>query len=547
MRAWEIAGVAATIAAVFALQRLSSWRASHKAQRDALAHLPRTWGQDLRHPRDGRAVDALDPPDAPPGCDRLDAQTWTDLDMPRVFARIDRTLTSIGAQTLHVMLRCPCIDAETLARRRALVDAVAEDSEARVAMQRALLRLGDGWGWQAIDALQRPLPTLPGPRWLARAAPLVTAGLLLSGWALQQLLLFAPGLLLALALPFVHTLASRRIGAHLEAVVDLRRVLATADALQAVMPATVRTLLGDPLASIASLRHSFGDIASPSPGTAGELTALAGEYGNAFLLTELTAYQRATSEITHNRDALRAVLDAVGTVDAAIGIAELRAHDPSLCEPSLDPEATALVAADVRHPLVADAMGNDVQLGPKGLLITGSNMAGKSTLLRAIAVDAVLAQSIGLVAATSWSAPLLRVRTAMGAHDDLAAGTSLFRAEVDRIHTLVDSCDGRHLFVLDEPFRGTNPHERVAASAAVLGHLCATDLVIAATHDRELCAHLDDRFTLGYFSEQVDGDDLVFDYRLRPGVLQTPNAIALLERAGYPPALVAEARTLAGQ
>lgn len=122
---------------------------------------------------------------------------------------------------------------------------------------------------------------------------------------------------------------------------------------------------------------------------------------------------------------------------------------------------------------------------------------------------------------------------------------SLFRAEVDRIHTLVDDADGDHLFVLDEAFSGTNPHERIAASAAVLHRLAAADLVVAATHDRELCDLVEHRFMLGYFTEEVVDQDVSFDYRLRPGVLQTTNAIALLERAGFPAAVVAEARRIA--
>lgn len=157
----------------------------------------------------------------------------------------------------------------------------------------------------------------------------------------------------------------------------------------------------------------------------------------------------------------------------------------------------------------------------------------------------MLAQSIGLVAAGRWCSRPLRVATAMGAHDDLASGVNLFRAEVDRIHALVDAAGGDHLFVLDEAFRGTNPHERIAASAAVLHRLAEADLVVAATHDRELCELVDDRFSLGYFTEQVVDDDVSFDYRLRPGVLQTTNAIALLERAGFPAEFVAEARRIA--
>jgi hypothetical protein len=535
---------AAVVAAALFISRALTTRRERRA---ALLELERTWGQPLRWPRDERPVAARTPKEAPLGCHRLDAATWSDLDMPRVFLRIDRTLTSVGAQVLHRMLRCPLMDLAALARRRALVNAVAAEPAARVAMQRVLLELGDRQGWQAALALSGTLPMLPGPVWLLRLLPLTMIASLGGAIVLDHAVLLVSGLLLAFALPFVHIITNRSIGPYLEAVADVRRVLITADALCTVLPAGVREQLGDALDGVASLRRAFGQAASPGSGRFGGSRELAAEYGRAFALTELVSYQRATRAIALRRDDYERVLEGVGEIDAALSIAYLRTHDRELIDAEVTQTAKGLIAAGLRHPLVVEAIGNDIDLGERGLLITGSNMAGKSTLLRAIAIDVVLAQSIGLVAAGRWCSRPLRVATAMGAHDDLASGVSLFRAEVDRIHALVDAADGDYLFVLDEALRGTNPHERIAASAAVLHRLAEADLVVAATHDRELCELVEDRFSLGYFTEQVVDDDVSFDYRLRPGVLQTTNAIALLERAGFPAALVAEARSIAAR
>lgn len=546
MKPTEFAVIAAVAATAFVAFTVPRWLAARRDRRAAMRQLDRTWGQPLRSTRDERPVDALTPSEPPLGCHRLDPATWADLDMPRVFERIDRTLCSVGAQVLHRMLRCPAFERDELARRHALTTAVAGDPQARVAMQRALLGLGDTHGWYAASALRGRLPRLPGPVWLLRLLPLAMAASLLSGIVLGHAALVFSGLALALALPVVHTLTNRSIGPHLETVADVRRVLDVADALVAVLPPALRPLLGDVVDRVGHLRSAFGRVSAPRPSRLGETTELAAEYARAFALTEFVAYQRATSAIAEHRGEYLRVLDLVGELDAALSIAYLRSHDDALVDAEITPDAVGLVATDVLHPLVVDAVGNDVALGPSGLLVTGSNMAGKSTLLRAIAVDAVLAQAIGLAAARTWRSRPLRVLTAMGAHDDLAAGVSLFRAEVDRIHTLVDAADGTCLFVLDEALRGTNPHERIAASAAVLRRLSTTDLVVAATHDRELCGLLEPQYALGHFTEQVDGDDVVFDYRLRPGVLQSTNAIALLERSGFPAELVAEARALAG-
>jgi hypothetical protein len=525
----------------FVVSRVSA----HRKRQCEMAALGETWGQPLRRSRADRSVAARTPSTAPPGTTRLDDVTWSDLDMARVFTRVDRTLTSVGAQMLHRMLRCPAIDPETIERRRALVVAVAADPDARTRMQRVLVALGDKQGWEAWFALSGALPILPGPVWLLRLLPLMMLGTLGAAIALDHLLLFIAAVVLGLALPLIHALTHRRIGHHLEAVADVGRVLDAAVALHGVAPPEVRALVDDVLDRARPLHRTFGKrVSTASTGGLGGAPEMAAEYGKAFGLTELVPYQRATRAISRHRADYDRILDVVGEIDAALSIAYLHAHDEDLRGAVVDPAAPGLSATGLRHPLVDDAVGNDIDLGP-GLLITGSNMAGKSTLLRSIGVNLVLAQAIGLVAAERWRARPLRIATAMGAHDDLAAGVSLYRAEVDRIHTLVQRAGGDHLFLLDEAFCGTNPHERIAASAAVLVRLGQRDLVVAATHDRALCELLESQFTLGFFTEEVHDDDVVFDYRLRPGVLQTTNAIALLERAGFPADLVAEARRLA--
>jgi DNA mismatch repair ATPase MutS len=322
-------------------------------------------------------------------------------------------------------------------------------------------------------------------------------------------------------------------------------VLDVATALHRVIPGDARALVDDVLPRAAELRRAFGRRASMPSLRFGGAPELAIEYARAFALTELISYQRAMRAIAEHRAELERVVDVVGEIDAALSIAWLRASDRDLSEATFDADAIGIDARGLQHPLVEDAVGNDLELGSAGLLITGSNMAGKSTMLRAIGVNAVLAQSIGLVAAERWRSRPVRVSTAMAVREDLAAGVSLYRAEVDRIHALVRRAGGDNLFLVDEAFRGTNPQERIAASAAVLRYLHERDLVVAATHDRELCDLLAGAFVFGFFTEQVEGDDVAFDYRLHPGVLQTTNAIAILERTGFPPELVAQARRLA--
>ena len=181
---------------------------------------------------------------------------------------------------------------------------------------------------------------------------------------------------------------------------------------------------------------------------------------------------------------------------------------------------------DVRHPLVEDAVPNTITLRlGEGVLITGSNMSGKSTFLRTIGVTTIMAQTLNTCLATEYEAPVFRVRSCIGRADDLLTGRSYYIVEVESLLGLVDaSADtSPHLFLLDELFRGTNTVERIAAGQAVLRELVVAancpkpHVVIAATHDGELVDLLSDVYVAYHFGDAVAADGLVFDHRLRPG------------------------------
>lgn len=192
-----------------------------------------------------------------------------------------------------------------------------------------------------------------------------------------------------------------------------------------------------------------------------------------------------------------------------------------------------------------------VELGPpRGVLVTGSNMSGKSTFLRTVGVNAILAQTINTCLATSYHAPVFLVRSLIGRSDDLTAGRSYYRDEVEAVLSLVRASRSSrpHLFLFDELFRGTSTIERIAAAEATLAELIHEDgrissphIVIAATHDRELVALLERTYALFHFADGIDAHGLSFDYRLRQGPARSWNAIALLELCGAPSRLVEHA------
>lgn len=238
-------------------------------------------------------------------------------------------------------------------------------------------------------------------------------------------------------------------------------------------------------------------------------------------------------------------LAAAGEAEALAALAALAADNPAWAAPDLDPAASVLHGRDLGHPLLSPGtcVGNDVQIGPPGsfLLVTGSNMSGKSTLLKAVGLNAVLARAGAPVCARSLRLPPVRVVACMSVKDSLVRGESFFMAELRRLKHVVDAAEaGEHartLYLLDEVLQGTNSAERRIAARAVVRRLLASGAVGAVTtHDLAL-ADAEDLAAASvavHLTEFVgEGDEgLRFDYRLAPGVAKATNALRLLEIAG---------------
>jgi DNA mismatch repair ATPase MutS len=288
-----------------------------------------------------------------------------------------------------------------------------------------------------------------------------------------------------------------------------------------------------------------------TPAIGGDLAALFFEYLNMLFWLDASALFFGARELQARAPELLRVIAAVGEVDAAVSVASYRAGTPGWTRPIFRPTGTALLS-DVRHPLLRDAVPNSITLAPPhGVIITGSNMSGKSTFLRTVGVTAVLAQTINTCLARRYEAPMFAVRSCIGRADDPSTGKSYYLVEVESVLALVHAARGRvpHLMLFDELFRGTNAVERIAAGEAVLVSLLAPGadgrpsphVVLVATHDQELVDLLDGIYAANHFTDTIDPTGLAFDYQLQPGAATTRNAIALLGQRGAPQDLVAHA------
>jgi DNA mismatch repair ATPase MutS len=244
----------------------------------------------------------------------------------------------------------------------------------------------------------------------------------------------------------------------------------------------------------------------------------------------------------------RAWLDALAAFDALAALSIVRADEPGWGVPHVDGGADAVSATALGHPLIAGdrRVSNDVRIGPPGtlLLVTGSNMSGKSTLLRAIGLNAVLAHTGSPVCAAAMTLPLVELQTSIRVQDSLELGMSYFMAALARLKQIVDAAGhrpgpGRLLYLLDEVLQGTNSVERSIAVRAVAKHLLDAGAIGAmTTHDLGLAGEkpLRSAAVLVHFSEQVHADGtMTFDYRLREGLATSTNALRLMQLIGLTP------------
>ena len=237
-------------------------------------------------------------------------------------------------------------------------------------------------------------------------------------------------------------------------------------------------------------------------------------------------------------------LEAAGEIDAVACLAGARHDNPSWCQPQLGDERVFRAKA-LGHPLIPDdrRVANDVMVGPPGgvLLITGSNMSGKSTLLRAIGLNAVLAQAGAPVCATDLQMPPADLHTSIRIQDSLERGISYFMAALARLKSVIDAAEREPddrvlLYLLDEILQGTNSVERGMAVQAVARHLLAAPAIGAmTTHDLGVAEEepLRSNARLVHFTETVDeGGQMTFDYTLRPGLATSRNAMRLMKLIG---------------
>jgi MutS domain V len=475
----------------------------------------------------------------------FDAHTWADLDGDLVFSLLSKGASVLGSLKLLSWLSAPIQKASQISHLRAR-EAASKHFDASSApwkeTQQALAKLPwlPGLLVKSLWA-SASLPKCSFPPWvLAGAAVLAPFGFLVS----KQLGAAAVLVVFVVNLAF-HMWSARKLEASLASLSFISALLQTAK-----MAARIRAPDTEALIALnkklAPLFAVTTELSWPAV-----FDLFPAEYWRIFVLTRERRLNRATELIERLRPELIEVFELLGALEAAACIATFRDRR----ETSIPVfEGQTLELKQARHPLLPEGTGNDVLL-QGGLIVTGSNMSGKSTFLRTVSLNTLFAQTLGFACASDYRAPLLQMATSLRSQDDVRVGQSSFSAESHRLQQLTGFAEPFSLLLIDEPFRGTNSNERIAAGIALLRYLRQRGaLVIVATHDVEILRALepfrvgtDVGYDAGYFTERVESFGVSFDYALKLGRSAPQNALRVLESLGFPPEILEHAADIIEQ
>lgn len=478
----------------------------------------------------------------------VDTVTWNDLEMDRVFARINHTRTYMGEQILYHRLhnmqtRQSCEDMEKR------ISFFSRRESIRTEIEEKLMRIG-----KQKESCYLPffLTEEINPLVIPGAILYFLQGLLafcLIGAILLQSNLWATGFLVVAVvnlLIYLHTKC--KYEGNLFMVSSLKELFDFCNwivkKLEPDRPEILHALEKTQKLSHRMLRWQTRKYQSIS----GDVTGILWDYIAGITLHDVVAFYHIQKTLRACKKETMQLYTFAGEIDMEIAIASFRKSLPQWCCPSLQSDG-AISVEKISHPLMADAIPNDFVL-KKGVVLTGANASGKSTFMKAVAINVILAQTINTCVAKNMKMPAIQVMTSMALRDDVLQGESYYMREIKYLKRMLDELETGEpmLFVIDEILKGTNTRERLAASNAILSYMVQKQgFLLIATHDLELVYALKNRYDTYYFDSQVREKDIVFPYKIRRGIVGKTNAIDLMELLDFPEEITDQARREAGK
>ena len=475
---------------------------------------------------------------------QISERTNVDLDLNELFKFIDRTSSKIGQQYLYFKIRT-IETIEKLKKFDLLSDLFINNEKLRINCQLILSKLNSHNSYDLEKLINDKPIEKPNYLKLIYASSFTSILLIILGF-------FNP-IFFVLLIPIFsintifHYKNKENISYYISAVNQLSKALKVSKELSSFDE--IKQYFTD-----LSFIKKVGTIQAKTEFIAFE-NQLTNEYALFFwLIIELLKIQfmieyiifySFVDSISKEKESIDKLFQFIGEIDSAISVASLKSDKLESCEPKFTSKKQ-IYTKEITHPLIENCIANNMNLSNKSLLLTGSNMSGKTTFIRTIAINSILAQTLNVCFAKEYSAPFMKVYSSIRITDDLLEDTSYYLKEVLTIKELIEASKDKNpcLFVLDEIFKGTNTIERISGGKAILSFLNRKNhIVIVSTHDIELTDLLvKENYELFHFNELINNEELIFDHKLKEGKLNSRNAIKILELYKYPDEIVTDAR-----
>ncbi|WP_299586050.1 hypothetical protein [Mucilaginibacter sp.] len=483
--------------------------------------------------------------------------TATDLDIDDVFSYIDRTNSKPGQQYLYKKLHSPEISETYFNTLEQRIEQINKDQTLRELTELKLSDLGNTDAYYLPELFSKthkslftPLVTL-----YICIAPFLTLWLIISLFIVPNQFALILLFILLIANVIIHYSNKTKMINYTHALPQLLILNNVGKWLADHHLFEKDEITNKSLVNTAKLKKSlsFINLQNKAAIDPTDIAYLITEWLKMFLLIEPLIFIFSISRVNKYLDDIKVLYKAVARVDMAISIQSVRVGSPHHCIPRFLTGSENMVIKNLYHPLIENCVANSISIDNKqGVLVTGSNMSGKTTFIRAIAINALLSQTINTSFASVYNAPPLKIFTSINMSDDLGEHKSYFQAEALSVKNIIMEATAskpvNSLVIIDEIFRGTNTIERIAAAKAVLSYFIENkSFVFVSTHDLELAELLGHDYKVFSFEELIGDDRLVFDYKIKEGLLKNRNGIAVLKGLGFPESIIDEANKVSIQ
>ncbi len=479
----------------------------------------------------------------------LSEKLCDDLNLNDLFIYVDRTSSRVGQQCLFESLRTIPPDRKRIDVLEKWIAEFQKHEKLRMDFQYQLHSLNDEETYYLCDLFQSE--KIKPPKWLPAAYVLSLTNLLAIILIFRTPIFLLVSMFITIVNVVMYYLNKKNVNTYLNSMPQVHNLDRTVRIFLSVgfikdsdeiAKASVRAL------HLISRKMNFFRLNEISLGIDpfAILYNLIELIKIIFILDPIFLFRVLHRIETHEKE-LHDAFAFVGLVDQAVSLTSLRSGLPYYCPLEPIRDIKDMHFSDIYIPIIENCVANSLNANGKSVLITGSNMSGKTTFIRTVGINALMGLTLNTCFARTFAMPKLHLYSAILMNDDLMNDKSFYLEEVQTIKEMIEVShkSGPNLFLLDEIYKGTNTVERVSGGKAVLSWLNHGDnLVFISTHDIELTELLKNEYALYHFSEQVENQTISFDFKIKKGKMITRNAIKILEVNGYPPELIAEARQL---